>query len=399
MFFLPKLLQERVNLPQYGTCWKQAIQHIHEGCNALSEETQSDIALHLTNCFLEMSGHETYNCELDRKPNLRGICINSMTDRAFNVYTEFYTHTQNICWFLRGQIWQETIAENTFRVGQQLEISAENQKKLLEAQKESISIQQKLLQHGVILEEVIGGITSSLTQTHQNILNLQNWLVTEMSWFDTIVFYIVSLMFAFVLTSPQCTSASRLPVLILLCFNIFLERIVCNVLLKYSQERDVKVVHDQVVRCIWFLRYSLVVLCSSVIITSIFLYKDYSKINYVLLEKVYKQNLTLIEKLDKTKRPQILEPSVNILNEKSNSSYSNHQNKLHNSMKLGFESVCVTPVHGDNKHSDVHLFKNNSHIPKKLVMTPKIVNAELNGRYNLRSRQGTPNLDTTNDHR
>ncbi|KAJ8926496.1 hypothetical protein NQ314_021098 [Rhamnusium bicolor] len=110
-----QLLKEKGNLPRYGSCWKAAVEHLNEGCRYLSEDMQSDIALHITNCFLEMSGHETYNCELDKKPNLRAICINSMSDRAFNVYTEFYTHTQNICWFLRGQIWHETIADNTLK--------------------------------------------------------------------------------------------------------------------------------------------------------------------------------------------------------------------------------------------------------------------------------------------
>lgn len=74
------------------------------------------MALKLTNCFLDMSGHEEYHCESDRKQNLRKICISNMSDRAFNVYTEFYTHTQNICWFLRGQIWQEILVERTYEV-------------------------------------------------------------------------------------------------------------------------------------------------------------------------------------------------------------------------------------------------------------------------------------------
>ncbi|KAJ8964774.1 hypothetical protein NQ317_007720 [Molorchus minor] len=79
-----QLIKERSTLPQYGSCWKSALENLDEGCRYLSEETQSDIALHITNCFLIMSGHETYNCELDKKPNLRAICINSMSDRAFN---------------------------------------------------------------------------------------------------------------------------------------------------------------------------------------------------------------------------------------------------------------------------------------------------------------------------
>lgn len=78
-----------------------------------------------------MSGHEIYNCELDKKPNLRAICINSMSDRAFNAYTEFYTHVQNICWFLRGQVWHEKITETTMKVGVKLQESVTQQEKLV----------------------------------------------------------------------------------------------------------------------------------------------------------------------------------------------------------------------------------------------------------------------------
>ncbi|KAG5898310.1 hypothetical protein JTB14_022999 [Gonioctena quinquepunctata] len=147
------LLRKRSNLPQYGSCWKSAVEHLENGCRYLSEHTQSDIALHITNCFLEMSGHPTYYCELDKKSNLRAICINSMSDRAFNVYTEFYTHTQNICWFLQGQIWHEIIADNTIIVGKQLKETAHNQQDLLQAQKESLKLQVKMMEHGELLEK------------------------------------------------------------------------------------------------------------------------------------------------------------------------------------------------------------------------------------------------------
>lgn len=180
------MIKERQALPKYGPCWKASLEHLNEGCRYLSEDTQSDIALHITNCFLEMSGHETYNCELDKKPNLRGICINGMTDRAFNVYTEFYTHTQNICWFLRGQIWHETIAENTLKVGKQLEISAEAQEDLIRVQKESIELQERMLKQGMFLERVLEDVYMSV-QAHQDILKVnKKW--SNYVWAQKVLF-------------------------------------------------------------------------------------------------------------------------------------------------------------------------------------------------------------------
>ncbi|XP_048520031.1 uncharacterized protein LOC109537806 isoform X2 [Dendroctonus ponderosae] len=166
-----QLIKEKGTLPKYGACFKAALKHIDKGCRYLNEDTQSDIALHITNCFLQMSGHETYNCELDKKPNLRGICINSMSDRAFNVYTEFYTHTQNICWFLRGQIWHETISENTYRMGRQLAISVEQQQDFNRLQKESMELQVTMLEQGRFLERVLDDVANS-TKGHQQLLKV-----------------------------------------------------------------------------------------------------------------------------------------------------------------------------------------------------------------------------------
>ncbi|KAF7265696.1 hypothetical protein GWI33_020779 [Rhynchophorus ferrugineus] len=199
-----QVIKERGTLPKYGPCWKAALDDLNEGCRYLSEDTQSDIAMRITNCFLEMSGHETYNCEHDKKENLRRICINSMTDRAFNVYTEFYTHTQNICWFLRGQIWHETIAENTLKVGKQLELSAKKQEDLIKIQKESIELQEKMMKQGRYLENVLKDVYVS-TQSHKEIIeilsrsitNLQSWIVGEISWIDSIIFNVFAMFLIF----------------------------------------------------------------------------------------------------------------------------------------------------------------------------------------------------------
>lgn len=309
-------MEERGRLPKYGDCWQGAIEHVHEGCRYLSEETQSDIALHITNCFLQMSGHEQYNCELDKKPNLRGICINSMSDRAFNVYTEFYTHVQNICWFLRGQVWQEKIMENSVHVGKQLKNSMSQQELLLNQQEKSLEIQERLLTYGVSLERILNESRLQATQVveeirlstikHQELLTimaeslggLKSWLIGEISWFDSIVFYVTSGFIILILTSTKRTASSRLPLLLILSFNIITERTICD-RLNTNSLTNAPVVHESVQNLIWYTRRATILISTAVFFLLIYKYRDYAEINNGLLLKIQQQNYLIKNALEK----------------------------------------------------------------------------------------------------
>ncbi|VEN64113.1 unnamed protein product [Callosobruchus maculatus] len=402
-----QLLKERTNLPKYGPCWKAALQTLDEGCRHLSEETQSDIALHITNCFLEMSGHETYNCELDKKPNLRAICINSMTDRAFNVYTEFYTHTQNICWFLRGQIWHETIAENTLRVGKQLELTAENQEDLLRAQKESLDLQEKMLKHGRVLESVLDDIYMS-SQAHQEILklltqsiiNLQSWVVGEVSWIDSVLFYALAYFFIYAITSTDRTSSSRFPIFISLFLTFVLERLTCAAMISYGNTFNVQSLYVSIHNIIWFLRYAFVFIACILFIYNSFISKSVNIIHNELLYKIVSQNAKILQMLDCMK---FNSKSL----EKTNLSYLNEGTKKSPEIKVNGEingSICKDFGSTNSSFSDYNSFglKDSSMYQENSNNTlPRRKSNHLGeqiGRYNLRSsrsisRQGTP--DTT----
>ena len=104
-------LQDRSVNPTYGQCWSNALNHLYRGCKQLSEEEQGRMALSFTTCFLKMADYHIYNCT--RNENLT-MCLKKISGDfiAFNAYTEFFTHTLNMCFFLESQMWYER-TENT----------------------------------------------------------------------------------------------------------------------------------------------------------------------------------------------------------------------------------------------------------------------------------------------
>ncbi|XP_060521895.1 uncharacterized protein LOC132699280 [Cylas formicarius] len=381
-----QMIKERGSLPKYGSCWKAALEHINEGCRYLSEDTQSDIALHITNCFLQMSGHETYNCEFDKKANLRSICINSMSDRAFNVYTEFYTHTQNICWFLRGQIWHEAIAENTLRVGKQLEVSTQNQEDLIKVQRESLELQDRMLKQGKFLEHVMEDIYVA-TQMHQEILNLltrsvtnlQTWIVGEVSWIDTIIFNMTALFMVFMLTSSQRTAAARFPLFILLFLNLCVERMICAIFSKNQNEYDTNVLYSTIYRFVWYSRYAFTFLGAFVIIYKAIMYTDSFQENVKLLLKIRDQNNKILRALES------LSISGNLHN--ANLEFVNEsfpRDHKERSVSKFSNKFLYRRLEEDSSEDSKGSFRNLG-----LNYSKRFVH-DGSKKYNLRSRQGTP---------
>ncbi|CAH0563656.1 unnamed protein product [Brassicogethes aeneus] len=391
-----QLLKERGSLPRYGDCWKRAVEHVNDGCRHLSEDTQSDIALHITNCFLEMSGHETYNCELDKKPNLRGICINSMSDRAFNVYTEFYTHTQNICWFLRGQIWHETISENTFKVGKQLEVSSKTQQQLLKTQQESLELQEKMLKHGKFLEAVLEDLYISV-RAHQELLNvmseslsrLQTWIVGEISWIDSIIFYISAILFILLLTSTKRTSESRLTLFLLVFLNFASERFLCVFVRYFYSEPNIDVFYIHIYNSVWYLRYCMVFLSVVVFAYKFYHHKDLTEQNNDLLRKLSKKNDNILEMLSNIKNKlNKSDVDFEIESESKNKSFiKEYRYSYENNLSNGSTPVLNNTNYFNKSDIKENLVKYSNILPAKHKFP---LNEISNGRYNLRSRHGTP---------
>ncbi len=96
-------------MPRYGSCWRDALNLLQNGCKHLTDDVQRRLALHFANCFLEKAGQKTYPCadNADLK-----VCLRDIDNNGFTSFSNFFTHTQSMCYFLQNQVWQEK-TENT----------------------------------------------------------------------------------------------------------------------------------------------------------------------------------------------------------------------------------------------------------------------------------------------
>lgn len=286
-------------------------------------------------------------------------------------------------------------------MGKQLEKSAQNQEELLGAQKESLTIQERLLKHGKDLQHIVETIVSSVTYSQETILGLQSWLISEMSWFDTALFYFVSLIFVLVFTSLRSTNSCRLPLLIMLFAGILSERFVCKLCLTFNPESGADSSHLLLMRLIWFMRYTLVALCVVTVIISICNYKDYEKMNNRLLERLHLQNLELIELLQ-NKAPEMKSQNIVIEYEKLDKTISSPGHKF-NLFTNGTSDLPVKTPPTPQKIS--HNIVNNENVSAvngintsqkdsetfqgKIGKFPELLTPK---KYNLRSREKSPDL-------
>jgi hypothetical protein len=313
------LIEQRTNIPQYGMCWKASVVFLHEGCRRLTEDTQIDIALKFTDCFMKMSGHKTYECE---KHSVREDCIKNMSDRAFSAFTEFYTHVYNICFFLQSQIWHEQtektidkLSTSSAHVTKQLEEAEVVQRILLQEQRESMSVQQELLTNGLSLSEIIHSSqdnlravmqefrTSTLEQKRilfevfDKLASLQAWAIGEVSWFDTVVFYISSIIVSYVVTATPRTQEARIWIFLIITVNAVIERTVVH---QFLQE-DVEHLNKTLYWWIWQCRKVMLIVCVVWLGIAVYQYCDYNAVNHRLLIQIWKQNVEVINCLEKMK--------------------------------------------------------------------------------------------------
>ena len=92
-----------VKRPRYGECWAAALAKLETVCQDLQEETHSRLALHFANCQLAQSGQTTFSCGPEESLS---SCLQSVDTIAWTSYSNFYTHTHNMCYFIQSQLWQ-----------------------------------------------------------------------------------------------------------------------------------------------------------------------------------------------------------------------------------------------------------------------------------------------------
>lgn len=411
------LLEQRGNIPRYGLCWKSAVVSLHEGCRHLTENAQTDVALKFTDCFLEMSGHESYECA---NYPVRADCIKNMPDRAFNVFTEFYTHVYNICFYLQSQIWHEEtertvdrLSASSAHVTKQLEEAEQIQTMLLQQQRESMSVQQELLSNGLSLSEVFHTSQRNLQEIMQEfrtstseqkkmlfevfdrLTSLHAWAVGEISWFDTVVFYISTIIAMYVVTSTPRTHSARDWVFLVVTLNAVIERVVVNQFLQANIDQP-EMFNKSLYWWIWQCRKVLLSVCTLLIAFAVYQYCDYNAVNHQLLLKIQKQNMEVINYLEGIRNTgNDLDPKRTLVNQLvpvsdtpllEPATLAAERNvlarlKLHT--KTEVPSPTPSSVSADTEESDAN-------IKKKRGPSRRLVELQIRGvRYNLRSSPTT----------
>ncbi|XP_023217792.1 uncharacterized protein LOC111620155 [Centruroides sculpturatus] len=257
----------RNQIPLYGDCWIKAVEELHLGCKQLNEEIQSRLAFSFARCFLLKLG-----LKIDPCPSHVDIaeCMKDMNERIFTSYTEFFTHTQSICFFLQSQVWQNEVegtvrklSATSKRLSYKLELASEKQMEILKLQSVSLDEQQKMLKSGNDLNsqieksrENIKNVFQELkstTQEHrilifevfEQINKLNALILGGFVGFYTIVFYVVSIFVSYLLTSTTRTQDARLWLFIIMTLNCIGEQIICSYSMKEESERN-KLLQDDV---------------------------------------------------------------------------------------------------------------------------------------------------------
>lgn len=311
-------LKSNANLPQYGSCWTQAITELDNTCAHLTDTTQAALALKFTKCFIEMSGGTA-----DNNPNLceiaDSVCMNQLPERVFQAYTHFYTHTQNICFYLMHQVWHDETEQtiNLLRthsqsVSKQLEIAGRLQINLLQQQREGLKVQRQLVEHGMNLSELLHESRGNLARLTADLKNstiehgrqladlfkrlaqLHNWFIGEYSFIEQIIYYTGTLLVIMIMTTSKRTENSRFVLYLLAGLNLMLEIVFQQFLRSDGFDNDSQV---KFFANIWMVRKLFVGVLVVVYVTMATLYVDHHRLTLNLLTKIHEQNAELLRLL------------------------------------------------------------------------------------------------------
>lgn len=251
-------LEEFTANAKSSDCWRKAVEGIEKRCKSLGDIEQSYLAIDFTNCHMSKSGRKIYSCS--RETQSIEQCTGSMDDTTYLAYTSFFTHTTNICFYVKSEIWQHR-TENTISklsrtsqdVAEQLEESAERQFLVLEKQNVSLENQKEIISNEIHLSETLRNSTlnakKAFEDMKQNALEqkalfsetfdgffksvekvrkLQSMILGEFISLQSVAFYIAAVCSCYFLTSTPRTAAARLPLFIGLFVLMFIERLMTS---------------------------------------------------------------------------------------------------------------------------------------------------------------------------
>lgn len=404
-----RLIQSNANLPQYGKCWTEAIRQIEVTCSNLNERTQAMLSLRFTKCFMAMSGGErdTTSSNIDACEDID--CISDMSERVFQAYTHFYTHTQNICFYLMHQIWhaetEQTIhllKSHSHSVSKQLELSGRLQMNLLMQQREGLKLQQKLVEHGVNLSEVLNDSQSSLSRLteqfrnstiqsnrqlgdlFQRVSQFHNWIVGEYTFVEQIMYYAALLVVIMIGTTAKRSENCRFLLFLLAMLNLLIESLFQRYLGADYYIEDLKVV---LFESLWLIRKVFAVVMITVYVTMSIMYVDSQRATLNLLQRIHEQNLEILQTLKDIKT----KPT----DERGDRNFRVYDRPSIPRQSCEREEFAAKMMHRTNDFGGRIEFEKRSRMTPSVIRelsVEKVADAFVGVTTRLRSRQATPLL-------
>ncbi|XP_066470434.1 uncharacterized protein [Tiliqua scincoides] len=234
-----------------------ALALLNMGCRELDEEQQSRIALAFAHCHLQRSGKRFPPCE--PSSTIRH-CTQHMDSVAFGVYTEFFTHAHSICYFLHSEAWQQRAQDTVHRlmsasetVAHQLESTNRLAEEAARAQNATLHSQERILRDGELLRQTLHDSSRGIRQAFQELQDsaveqrvafaeifnrvafLHHFVVGESNALYSVFFHLLSGAASLLLTSSQRTAGARFILLALVGANVYLERVICSLLMDNSE--------------------------------------------------------------------------------------------------------------------------------------------------------------------
>ena len=305
-----ELIASYSKLPRYGDCWKNAIENVKNGCKGLNDKIQTNLAIMFTYCLLKHLKYDLVECETidldDDDENANLACYEKLktNQNSFTTFTEFFTHTQNICFFLQNQVWNEKTLEL-------VKESRKTQINLLQTVNKAVETQQKLIETNSYLQEMINNSASNVqnvldefnqqTKTQQmaifhlfdRLQQIQSYILGEFTLFYSVIFYLFTIIVAYVLTSTRRTQSARAGAFILLTSMLLTEGMVVS-MSKESNDVDSKFdlfglnfdFNYNLYSYIWLCRKFFIYISFLHLIISAYMYCDYNINNNKLLIEI-----------------------------------------------------------------------------------------------------------------
>jgi hypothetical protein len=269
-----------------GSCWESAIQSMISTCESMNEESQSFFALKLTNCHLKRLGLKELNCEI-------GKC--ELDSNTYIAYTQFFTHSFDICVYLSYHQWQvdtkktvEKLASASSKTLELLQESSLVTQEVLDKQKEMkaevdknkeqmtlfvkefVETTQQLSKEINKQQEFIAGWFQRIYAVVVGISEMQENVLGQVWDLNCFLFFLVFCCFLAAVTSFPETFSQRAKVFTLAVGEVFVERCLSLNL-----------------KCV---RTTVVLICIGIVVAGVKRYREYDRLSYDYM-KSYLGNL------------------------------------------------------------------------------------------------------------